>query len=314
MKRKPLARTLSLRPVVFAKEHDKNLAELLIEADKTCVSVGDRIRHDEIIGDQGPEVIQSYFYNNFTTYENGAVYFELWSYVPGKMPAGFTPNLTAANAEYDIAQVLDQNGNPREIINISHVLVYKNCSIVEATKGTGGTHLIEKYVNKLLRARCAKRPPHVAFNTAISNDLFKEIEQGGGAVSISLGISAAQDQSENRIAGLLSGAHTVFSKTSMVALSWTARSHETLDTEEVVTEARVAKQDDFDKIFIKLKRGSIKGLSKYKITEPIEVRDVGGKNPDHVEIRDSMADYFGRLITPNANGYRTLDEEGNLVT
>lgn len=313
MKRKLLGRTLALRPVEFAKEYDKNLAELLVEADQACGAVGDRIMHDTAIGDQGPEVIQSYFYNNFKVYENGAVYFELWSFVPGRMPAGFTPDLNAANAEYDVAQVVDQNGNPREIINISHALVYKNCSVIEATKGTGGTYLIEKYVNKLLRARCAKRPPHIAFNTAISSDLSKEIEQGGGAVSVSLGIAAAQDQPENKIAGLLSGAHGIFSKTSMVSLSWTAKSHATLDTEEVVTEARVAKQDDFDKIYIKLKHGSIKGLSKYKITEPIAVRDVGGKNPDHVEIRDAMADYFVRLITPDANGHRVLDEEGNLV-
>lgn len=313
MKRKPLRRTLGLKPIVFAKEGDFDLATLFTEAEAACGTVGDRLMHDEFIGDEGPEVIQSYFFNNFLVYENGAVYFELWSYVPGQIPAGFTPNLGAKNAEYIVEKIVDQDGNPREIINISHVLIYKSVAIVEATKGSGGTYLIEKYVNKLLRSRCARKPPHVAFSTAISNDLYKEIEQGGGAVSVSLGLCSAVDQSPNKVAGLLSNAHGVFSKTEMVALSWTAENNQVLDPEEVVTEARTARQEEFDKIFIKLKRGSINGLSKYKITEPIEVRDLGGKNADHVQVRDAMADYLIRLMTPDANGKRVLDEKGNMV-
>lgn len=313
VKRKPLNRTLALKPIVFAKDVDKKLAELIVEADDACETVGQRMMHDTVIGADGPVNDQTYFYNNLECYENGGVFFELWSYVPGRMPAGFTPDVTAKNAMYDIAQIVDAQGNAKELIQISHVLVYKNAAIVEATKGTGGTFLIEKYLNKLLRARCAKRPPHVALTTAISADLLSEIEQGGGAVSVSLGLTQAKGESDSKIAGLLSDAHSVFSRTELVTLNWSAGSNSTLSAEEVVTEARTAKDDNFDKIFIKLKHGSIKGLSKYKITSPIEVRDAGGRNPDHAEVKDSMIAYLGRLLKPDAKGQRILDDEGNLI-
>lgn len=313
VKQKSLNRTLALKPIVFAKEINKKLAELLMEADKACATVGERIMHDMVIGVDGPIPDYSYFYNNLEFYENGAVFFELWSFIPGRMPAGFTPDLNAKNAKYDVAQIVDGNGNAKELIQISHVLVYKNAAIVEATKGTGGAFLVEKYLNKLLRERCAKRPPHVAFTTAISSDLLNEILQGGGAVSISLGMVGAKQESDNKVVGLLSDAHSVFSKTELVTLSWSAGSKSTLSAEEVVTEARTAKDDNLDKIFIKLKHGSIKGLSKYRITSPISIRDAGGRNPDHKEVKEAMIDYLGRLLQPDAKGRRMLDDEGNLI-
>lgn len=313
VKQKSLNRTLALKPIIFAKEIDRKLAELLIEADKACDTVGERMMHDYIIGPDGPIPDYSYFYNNFDIYENGAVFFEVWSYIPGRMPAGFTPDLKAKNAMYDVAQLVDGNGNAKELIHISHVLIYKNAAIIEATKGTGGSYLIEKYLNKLIRERCAKRPPHVAFTTAISSDLLGEIQQGGGAVSISLGLTHAKPDKDNKVVGLLSDAHSVFSRTELVTLSWTAGSNSTLSADEVVSEARTAKDDELDKIFIKLKHGSIKGLSKYKITNPIVVRDAGGRNPDHKEVKETMIDYLGRLLQPDAKGKRVLDDEGNLI-
>ncbi|EMY8084369.1 TPA: hypothetical protein L3915_003141 [Pseudomonas aeruginosa] len=285
----------------------------MTEASAACITVGDRQVHDEHIGPEGPEIDQTYFYNNLRNYGNGAVFFELWSYIPGRMPAGFTPDPKVNNASYDIAQIVDGRGNPKELIQISHVLIFGNVVIVEASKGTGGSFLIQKYINKLLRAKCAPRPPTVMLTTAISSDLDKEIEQGGGAVSVSLGISAAQEQNENRVAGLLSRAHSVFSKTGLVALSWTAEKDSVLDTEEVVEEACTAKDDEFDRIFIKLKHGSIKGLSRYKISMPITVRDAGGRNPDHAEIRESMIHYLGLLMAPDKKGNRVIDDEGNMI-
>lgn len=313
MNRKLLKRTLALKPIVFAKPSDRNLCDLLIEAVGACKVVGDRLFHDEIIGDAGKEILQSYFYNNLVCYENGAVFFELWSYVPGKVPAGFIPDPKAINAQYNIAPMLDENGKSKEMISISHVLLFKNVAVIEATKGTGGAFLVEKYLNKLLRARCAVRPPHVGFETAMSSDLYQEIEQGGGVVSVSLGLASAQQDPGNKVSGLLSDAHGIFSRTELVTLSWTAEKKSLLDPEEVISEARVAKDDELDKIFIKLKHGSINGLSKYKITCPIEVKDVGGKNPDHKQVQESMAAYLLKLMTPNAKGHRVIDAEGNLT-
>ncbi|WP_225042829.1 hypothetical protein [Pseudomonas aeruginosa] len=313
MKRKPLSRTLALRPAIFAKEVDRSLSDLMAEASGACATVGDRQVHDKHIGPDGPEIDQTYFYNNLALYDNGAVFFELWSYIPGRMPAGFTPDPNVDNASYDVAQFLDDQGNPKELIQISHVLIFGNVVIIEASKGTGGSFLIQKYINKLLREKCIPRPPTVMLTTAISSDLDREIEQGGGAVSVSLGISSAQEQSENRVAGLLSSAHSVFSRTGLVALSWTATKDSVLDTEEVVEEARTAKDDDFDRIFIKLKHGSIKGLSKYKISMPITIRDAGGRNPDHEEIRECMIEYLGRLMLPDRRGNRVIDDEGNMI-
>ncbi|HGN8627567.1 TPA: hypothetical protein ACK1W0_006703, partial [Pseudomonas aeruginosa] len=71
--------------------------------------------------------------------------------------------------------------------------------------------------------------------------------------------------------------------------------------------------DEFDRIFIKLKHGSIKGLSRYKISMPITVRDAGGRNPDHAEIRESMIHYLGLLMAPDKKGNRVIDDEGNMI-
>lgn len=315
--RKPLQRTLHLKPIIFAREVDHSLADLLSEANGKCANIGLRMKRDQYVDDADenaePQTTLVTFYNNFVAYENGAVFFEIWSFAPGHMPANFKPDPNAANATYEITKLADADGNLKEIINISHVLVYKGCSIIEAPRGSGGTYLVEKYINWLIRNNCHPRPPRVAFTTATSSDLEKEIEAGGGVLQVSLGLTSAMAGSQNPVAGLLSNAHTVFSKPGLVTLNWRAEGKSTLDTKEVANEARTAHDENFDQIFIKLKHGSINGLSKYKISSTISVKDIGGKNPDHDQVRQAMIDYLGNLLTPDAEGNRVLDDNGILV-
>lgn len=312
MKRRPISRTLELKPIEFAKKIEKSLSDLILEIDKTCDTVGKRMIHDTFAIEDTTITEQVYFYNNLEEYENGAVYLELWSYSPGRMPAGFIPNINDKNAKYDIAQIKDDNGNPKEIIHISHILTYKGAAIIEAAKGTGGAYLIQKYLNKITRENCKPKPPSMALTTAISSDLRNEINQGGGAVSVSLGLSEASEGTDNKVSGMLSSALSVFNKTKLVTLNWRANDNETLDPEEVVAEALAAKDDHLDKIHIKLKHGSIKGLSKFRITSSISVSDIGGKNPDHTEIKNAMINYLKRLMTKDKHGKSTLDHEGRL--
>lgn len=276
-------------------------------------TIGDRIEQDGNIDSSGTFIPNlCYFFNNYGKYGNGAIYFEIWSYIPGSVPAGYIPDPKATNATFDISHFLDPKGNPKEVIHISHVLLFGEVAVIEATKGTGGSGLVERYLNKIFKKYCKPRPPRVAFTVAMSTDLEREIEQGGGAVGFSLGITSPI-ATQNPIAGLLSSASSKLQSSDAVMLTWTAKGQSKLDVTEVVNEARAAHNDHFDDIVIKLKHGSIRGLSKYRMQDKAEVDDLGGKNPDHAQLRDLMTHYLNKLMTPDSSGKRTIDASGKLV-
>lgn len=316
MARKPISRTLQLKPIHFSQVKSGPkvvLADLMRELRDRCPTVGSRIWEQMVRLADGTQVPQQcYFFNNFEELDDDTCVFEVWSYEPGAIPPTLTPDPHQANAVID-ERAGAEGDEARELIYISYVLVYGQAAVVESTRGAGGIMYIERYLNKLVRQFSLGRGYNFYFTDAVSSGLRGEIARGGGAKGFTLGLSESVPNTDSELLGMLSGVKRYMPSTGMMTVEW--KSKDTLPTEKVIEaydEAR--EQEEIDGVIIHLADGSsIRGAAKFKIKKTIEVTDVGGKNPDRAELMRKMLVYLEELCTPGDNGKRILDESGALA-
>lgn len=111
---------------------------------------------------------------------------------------------------------------------------------------------------------------------------------------------------------MLSSVKSYMPSSALVTIDW--KSKETLSSATVIDAYNAAlDENEIDSVIIHLKDGSsIRRMSKFKIKKNIEVADIGGKNPSHVELSTKMLDYLEELTTADELD-RVLDENGALV-
>lgn len=314
MARKPLSRTLQLKPVQFSPvppDEQVTLVDLMRELRNRCPTVGSRIWEQVVTLADGTKVPQQcFFFNNFHDLDERTVVFEVWSYEPGALPQTLTPDPHQENAVID-----ERNGEEeaREMIQISHVLVFGKSAIIESTRGAGGLIFIQRYLNKLAKEHELGRKYSFYFTDAVSSGLRSEIERGKGAVGFTLGLSESVPNAESELLGMLSGVKGYMPSNGMMTVEW--KSKDRLPVDKVIKAYDEAQQqDEIDSVIIHLANGSsIRGLAKFKIKKTIEVEDVGGKNPNRAELNQQMLVYLDELCEPGVNGKRILDEFGALA-
>ncbi|MBN7869936.1 hypothetical protein J0M44_26195 [Pseudomonas aeruginosa] len=317
MARKPLSRTLQLKPVQFSKERtgqENSLVRLMHQLSDMCPTVGQRMWTRSLTLEDGTVVPQyCYFFNNYQRLDELTCIFEVWSFEPGVMPVSMVPDPLQANAVIDLSQWDEDGSDGRELIHISHVLVYGKAAIVECTRGTGGVNAIQSYLNKLVRDLGLSTNNRFYFTDAVSSSLQGEIRRGGGATGFTLGLSSAVANTTNPLLGMLSSAKNYMPNSGLVTVGWKSKTQ--LSTDAVVAAYNDAQnQSEIDSVIIHLKDGSsIRSLSKFKIKSNIEVEDIGGKNPNRDELFRKMLVYLEELLEPADQHGRVLDQTGALA-
>lgn len=316
MAQKSVSRTLQLKPVQFSKEipgQENSLFELMENLSQMCPTVGSRMWTKTIRLDNGSFLPQySYFFNNYQRLDVSTCVFEVWSFEPGAMPPTLVPDPSQPNAVLDLSQWGEEREG-RELIHISHVLVYGKAAIIECTRGTGGVSAIQRYLNKIVRDLGLSSDNRFYFTDAVSSSLHGEIQRGGGATGFTLGVSSVVPKSESLLFGMLNSAKSYMPSSGLITIDW--KSKTSLATDAVIAAYEEAQQqDEVDSVIIHLKDGSsIRGLSKFKIKRNIEVEDIGGKNPSRDGLIRSMLTYLEDLVTPDSSGKRVIDESGALA-
>ncbi|MCX2709090.1 hypothetical protein [Pseudomonas sp. DCB_BG] len=314
MARKPISRTLQLKPVQFSPHQqgeEVTLVQLMRELRDRCPTVGSRIWEQMVSLADGTKIPQQcFFFNNYHDLDDQTLMFEVWSYEPGALPQTLTPDPNQQNAVIDERDGTDDS---REMIQISHVLVFGKSAIIESTRGAGGIIFIQRYLNRLAKDHELGRKFSFYFTDAVSSALRGEIERGKGAVGFTLGLSESVPNAESELLGMLSGVKGYMPSNGMMTVEW--KSKDTLPVDKVIAAYDEAQQqDEIDSVIIHLANGSsIRGLAKFKIKKTIEVEDVGGKHPNRAELSQKMLVYLEELCEPGANGKRILDEFGALA-
>jgi hypothetical protein len=334
---KPLSRTLQLKPVQFSAQKEGkelDLAGLMEILHARLPTVGDRTWTIGLTTDSGFIPQLCYFFNNYKKLGDNSCLFEVWSYEPGLIPWTLTPDPSSLNAVIDSERLLadadaaddeekdsedlglDENTEEKkrsEFIEISHVLVFGAASIVECTRNTGGINYIQRYLNKKAKELNLGRGSTFYFSDAISGGLQEEIDEGGGAVGFTLGMSRGVNDSDNELLDVLSKVRGYMPSSGMLTVDW--RSKDKLPTAKVIEAYAEAKNlEEIENVIIHLNSGSsIRNLSKYKIKRVVEVSDIGGRNPDRAELCRKMVIYLDELTSLNVHGKRILDENGVMV-
>lgn len=315
MARKPISRTLQLKPVQFTKqppgEDEVTLVQLMRKLRDHCPTVGSRIWEQVVALADGTKVPQQcFFFNNYQDLDDDTLFFEVWSYEPGAIPLTLTPDPHQQNAVIDVRD--DGEEDEREMIHISHVLVFGKSAIIESTRGAGGVIFIQRYLNRIAKDHVLGSHYRFYFTDAVSAGLRGEIERGKGAVGFTLGLSESVPNAESELLGMLSGVKSYMPSNGMMTVGW--KSSDRLPTEKVIQAYDEAQaQDEIESVIIHLADGSsIRDMAKFKIKKTIEVEDVGGKNPNRGELAQKMLAYLEELCEPGADGNRMLNEFGAL--
>lgn len=319
--KKPISRTLQLKPVKFSELKEASnmtLTKLMSFFAEHYPTVGSRTDTTGLklaTGEVIPQLCT--FFNNFNMLGEDTCIFEIWSYEPGTIPQTLTPNPNLPNAVTDnIAQVSGQGEEgdvKKEFIHIAHVLAFGHSAIIESTRSTGGVHNIQRYLNKMARQAGLGRRGNFFFTDAVTKKLTQEINRAGGAVGFTVGVTSVNTDNKSELLGVLSNVRGYMPSSGMLTVDW--RSKDKLPTQKVIDAYEEAqKQDEIESVIIHLSDGSsIRGLSKFKIKKVVEVDDVGGNNPDREELLRKMVLYLDELCTPGDDGKRILDESGALA-
>lgn len=315
--RKPISRTLQLKPIQFSElkaGNDMTLTSLMALLASNLSTVGDRTDTTGVtLADQSVLPQLCTFFNNYVVMDEQTCMFEVWTYEPGKMPHTLTPDPTLANAVVDDVLMLDEDGKGKEFIHISHVLVFGRAAIIECTRSTGGVQNIQRYLNKMARVIGLGRKGNFFFTDAVSSSLAKEIERAGGATGFTVGVTSVDPNSKSSLLGLLSSVRGYMPSSGLLTVDW--KSNDKLPTAKVIEAYDEAQsQSEVESVIIHLHDGSsIRGLAKFKIKKTVMVDDVGGKNPDQAELERKMVLYLEELCTPGRDGKRILDDSGALA-
>uniref|UniRef100_A0A7C2BA61 Uncharacterized protein n=1 Tax=Pseudomonas graminis TaxID=158627 RepID=A0A7C2BA61_9PSED len=315
--RKPISRTLQLKPIKFSelKAGNTNTLPALMEnyAD-VFKTVGARTDTTGLKLADGTIVPQlCTFFNNYKKLDDDTCIFEIWSYEPGMIPQTLTPDPSLPDAVVDVALGGEDGSDNKEFIHIAHVLAFGQSAIVESTRSTGGVHNIQRYLNKLGRMAMLGRKASFFFTDAITTELSKEIDRAGGATGFTVGVTSVDPNNKSALLGALSSVRSYMPSSGILTVDW--RSRDKLPTSKVIEAYDEAQQQsEVESVIIHLQDGSsIRGLSKFKIKKTVQVEDVGGKNPNLEELRRKMVLYLEELCTPGVDGKRILDESGALA-
>ena len=316
--RKPISRTLQLKPIQFSELKDGNdttLSGLMAVLAGELPTVGLRTDTTGVtLADMSVIPNQCTFFNNYQDLGDDTCLFEIWTYEPGTIPQTLTPDPSLENAVVDtVALEVDEEGKTKEFIHISHVLAFGRCAIIESTRSTGGVHNIQRYLNKMARGIGLGRRGNFFFTDAVSSSLSKEIDRAGGASGFTVGVTSVDPNSKSELLGVLSGVRGYMPSSGILTVDW--KSKDKLPTDKVIKAYDEAQQqEEVETVIIHLNDGSsIRGLSKFKIKKTVHVDDVGGKNPDRGELAHKMVLYLEELCTPGKDGKRILDESGGLA-
>jgi hypothetical protein len=316
--RKPISRTLQLKPIQFSDlkgGNDTTLAALMATLAGELPTVGARTDTTGVtLADMSVVPQQCTFFNNYRELDEDTCIFEIWTYEPGTIPETLIPDPHLANAVVDaVAFEAADDGKTREFVHISHVLAFGCCAIVESTRSTGGVHNIQRYLNKMARMIGLGRRGNFFFTDAVSSSLSKEIDRAGGANGFTVGVTRVDPNSKSELLGVLSGVRSYMPSSGILTVEW--KSKDKLSTEKVIAAYDEAQQqEEVESVIIHLNDGSsIRELSKFKIKKTVHVEDVGGKNPDRAELAHKMVLYLEELCTPGKDGKRILDESGGLA-
>jgi hypothetical protein len=317
--RKPISRTLQLKPIQFSELKDGNdmtLCDLMETLAEQFPMVGARTDVSGVKLADGTIMEQlCTFFNNYRKLDKDTCIFEVWTYEPGKIPQTLTPDPYKPNAVVDALLEVEGAEDGKQFIHIAHVLVFGRSAVIECTRSTGGVNNIQKYLNRMARKINLGRRGSFFFTDAVSSQLAKEINRGNGASGFTVGVTTAAPDPNNKspLMGLLSSVRGYMPSSGLLTVDW--KSKDKLSTEKVIAAYDDAmKQEEVESVIIHLNDGStIRNLAKFKIKKTVQVRDVGGKNPDVTELVRKMVLYLQELCTPGDDGKRILDEFGALA-
>lgn len=238
--------------------------------------------------------------------------FQFCTYIPNSFPPSVELDFSGKEVDIDAIPVKDDDGNPRQVVSVTHVLAFGQVLIVESVKGSGGTHLLEDYLNFIVRKVKGSKHPRPHLYDAVSRDLKASITHGGGAVAVDLSLVQPNVQEGSIYANTLTKVQEKISGTEQVLISW--RSKAGLDSDEVLAAFNEAETNDaLDRIVIHLNNGETINLSKYRIRRRVSVQSVRGNNPASSEMVMEMRSYLLSLMEPDDNGVAILTDDGQLV-
>lgn len=252
------------------------------------------------------------FINDFQPYKGGYI-FQHCSYIPGQVPISMLPDLQKNNLKLNSTPIVDENGSHREVVYVTHVFAYGNILLVEGVKGAGGIGLLEEHLTYLTRKFYDDKHPNLHLVDAVTQELHKAIESGGGACAVNLNLAKANVTRNSAYAETLSEISGKVRNSDQVTVRWkSSRKLNSKDVENIYDEAE--HNDALDRVSIELNNGQTITLDKFRIRSRVEVPANKAKQPDSDAIIRKIKKYYLELQRPDDdNNMIILTSDGHLA-
>ena len=235
--------------------------------------------------------------------------FQLCSFVPDYFPNSIPIDFDKKNIDVDPVQPTDDDGNPRQVVYVTHVLAFGNVLVVESVKGGGGSWGLSRYLTYLARKQNGAKFPRIELIDTATRNVRLAIRNGGGAKSVELALAIPTSSEDCPYAKMLTEVNNQIGGSQKLKVTWEGAKLSEAEVEDAFEEADY--YDAIDRINIHLNNGDVVNLGKHKIKTRVEVNAADGKNPNSTELTNELKKYLLELMKVK-KGMSILTEKGNL--
>jgi hypothetical protein len=237
---------------------------------------------------------------------------EFVSYVHGASPEQAAPDLDQQSVDIDSSPIIGRDGKHRQVVQSLRVGFKGPAAVFETSKGAGGAGSVSHMLSSVLRRQVDSDLPGFSFIDVIGKDLRRQIQAAGGVKRVAARLvgevprtGAAGRETMSDLRALVRGAKVVKAE---------IEAHDgLLDTEQAIQVWESLLRDDMgdSSVVLHLADGAkVDRLGRFKERRVFTIQHDRNGHPMVSECATAIWNYLDELRTPDASGWRLLDDDG----
>lgn len=238
--------------------------------------------------------------------------FRFGTYVVGEIPQAMHPTLTDENADSQPITITDpETGEELQTVIHTSILVWNQVLLMENVRGAGGTSGLTSCLRGLLRRYIDPQFPQIKLVDVSAHEVVAAIERGRGVREIEMDLASSQASNNSRYGHLLQQAKQLMGNVKLGRLLLRGEDGE-IPTDGALEIVEEFEEGELDQIRLHLNNGETIRGDQLRVRKPVVINDVGGRNPDRIQLLRQMRIYLTELRS-ESDGVRIIDSDGTIA-
>lgn len=235
--------------------------------------------------------------------QDHGVIFEVCAYIKGHIPEAAMPDLESGEAVIKPAPIIDEEGNPKELVYTYRCIAFGQVLIVETLQGAGGIGYLQRLLRALVKKYRPKGHGAIKLQDLVSDDLRALIKSRGGVRSMRASMLHEVAADGSKYSEKLGDLHKAVKGTNRCVVEWVASDNGELDLDEALEAVDEVGDLGLDGVSIAFNDGGgFSELSQYKECKPVRIQLTPDGRPAVTEIELELRKYLLALRDPKNSG------------